>query len=55
MTCIDEQLSPTRRGPGFSSAVVEIIVREGARVRYVGVQGWGKNVNSFLDAAGHPG
>ena len=48
VTCVDEQLSPTRRGPGFSSAVVEVIVREGARVRYVGVQGWGKNVNSFL-------
>jgi Fe-S cluster assembly protein SufD len=48
VTCVDESLSPTRRGPGFSSAVVEIIAGEGARVRYVGLQGWGKNVNSFL-------
>jgi len=31
----------------LSSAVVEILVRDGAQVRYVGVQDWGKNVDSF--------
>jgi len=48
VTFIDEQRSAMRKGTGLSSAVVEIIAGEGADVRYVGVQGWGKNVNSFL-------
>jgi len=47
VTLIEEHASPDDEQPGLSSGVVEILARDGATVRYVGVQDWGKNVNSF--------
>jgi Fe-S cluster assembly protein SufD len=47
VTLIEEHASRDNDRPGLSSAVVEILVRDGATVRYIGVQDWGKNVNTF--------
>jgi Fe-S cluster assembly protein SufD len=47
VTLVEEHASPDDDRPGLSSGVVEILVRDGATVRYIGVQDWGKNVNSF--------
>ena len=47
VTLIEEHASHDDVRPGLSSAVVELLVRDGATVRYIGVQDWGKNVNSF--------
>jgi Fe-S cluster assembly protein SufD len=47
VTVIEERVSPKGRRTALSSGVVEILLRENARVRYVGVQDWGDNVNSF--------
>jgi Fe-S cluster assembly protein SufD len=47
VTLIEEHASGEDDRPGLSSGVVEILARAGATVRYVAVQDWGKNVNSF--------
>ena len=47
VTLIEEHVSQDDDRPGQSSAVVELLVRDRATVRYIGVQDWGKNVNSF--------
>ncbi len=47
VTLIEEHASQEDGSRALSSAVVEILVRDGAQVRYVGVQDWGKNVDSF--------
>jgi len=47
VTLIEEHGSSDGDRRALSSAVVEILVRDGAQVRYVGVQDWGANVDSF--------
>ena len=47
VTLVEEHTSRDGHRPRLSSAVVEILARAGATVRYVGVQDWGGNVNSF--------
>jgi Fe-S cluster assembly protein SufD len=47
VTLIEEHASPNSDRPALSSGVVEIVVRDDATVRYIGVQDWGKNVDSF--------
>ena len=47
VTLVEEHASRKDARKGLSSSVVEILARDRAQVRYVGVQDWGKNVNSF--------
>ncbi len=47
VTLIEEHVSPDASRESLSSSVVEILARDEATVRYVRVQDWGKNVNSF--------
>ncbi len=47
VTVIQEGASPTLDGLNVVAGVVEIIVREGAQVRFVDVQRWGGNVQNF--------
>ena len=47
VTLVEEHTSREGTRAGLSSGVVEILVRDGAQVRYVSVQDWGANVNSF--------
>ncbi len=46
-TLVEEQVSDESGRHKFSSGVVEILVRRGAGVRYVGVQDWSRNANAF--------
>ncbi len=47
VTLVEEHASPNDDRPGLSNGVVEILVRDGATVRYIGLQDWGTNVNNF--------
>ncbi len=47
VTLIDEAWSPTLEGRGFASGVVELFADDGAAIRYVNVQRWGRHVNNF--------
>lgn len=47
VTLIDEAWSPTFEGRGFASGVVELFAGDGAAIRYVNVQRWGRHVNNF--------
>ncbi len=47
VTLVEEHVSDENGRHKFSSGVVEILVRRGAGVRYVGVQAWSRNVNAF--------
>jgi Fe-S cluster assembly protein SufD len=47
VTLVEEHASRGNRSRSLSSGVVEILVRDGASVRYVSVQDWGRNVDSF--------
>ena len=47
VTVIQESVSPTLDGLNVVSGTVEIIAREGAQVRFVDVQRWGRNVQNF--------
>ncbi|MGD0766066.1 MAG: SufD family Fe-S cluster assembly protein, partial [Dehalococcoidia bacterium] len=47
VTLVEEYTSPQGRRSSLSSGVVELLVRDGARVRYLSVESWGRNVNSF--------
>jgi Fe-S cluster assembly protein SufD len=47
VTLIEEHASREHERRALSSGVVEILARDRAQVRYIGVQDWGKNVNSF--------
>jgi Fe-S cluster assembly protein SufD len=47
VTLVEEYASPQGRRASLSSGVVEILVRDGARVRYLGLESWGRNVSSF--------
>ena len=47
VTLVEEHASRGNGSRSLSSGVVEILVRDGASVRYVGVQDWGRNVDSF--------
>lgn len=44
---IDEFVSPTGEGQGFSNGAVELFTGRGARLRYVNVQDWGRHVYHF--------
>jgi Fe-S cluster assembly protein SufD len=44
---IEEVVSPDGEGQALNDGVVEIIVEDGAQVRYVDVQRWGNNVYNF--------
>lgn len=46
-TFIDEFVSPTGDQQGFSNGAVELFTGRGARLRYVNVQDWGRNVYHF--------
>ncbi|HZC05420.1 MAG TPA: Fe-S cluster assembly protein SufD [Ktedonobacterales bacterium] len=43
----EDFISPDSEGQGFSSRALEIIARQGARLRYIGTQRWGRNVFDF--------
>jgi Fe-S cluster assembly protein SufD len=45
---VDAYSSPEREGQTFTSAVVELIVAKDAKLRYVQVQDWGRNVWNFM-------
>jgi len=45
---VDAYSSPQRDGQTFTSAVVELIVAKDAKLRYVQVQDWGRNVWNFM-------
>ncbi|MDQ3854951.1 MAG: Fe-S cluster assembly protein SufD [Chloroflexota bacterium] len=47
VTLIDRWYSQTQEAESLSSGVVEVFTGEGAQVRYVGVQEYGRNVWSF--------
>ena len=47
VTVIQESVSPTLDGLNVVAGTVEIIAREGAQVRFVDVQRWGRNVQNF--------
>ena len=40
--------SPSQEGQSFASAVVELIVEQDAKLRYVQVQDWGRDVWNFM-------
>ena len=44
---IDEFVSPTGEGQGFSNGAVELYTGAGARIRYFSVQDWGRHVYHF--------
>jgi Fe-S cluster assembly protein SufD len=44
---IDEFVSPTGEGQGFSNGAVELYTGAGAQVRYFSVQDWGRHVYHF--------
>ena len=45
---VDAFRSDTVEGQSFASGVVELILRQGAKLRYVQVQDWGRDVWSFM-------
>jgi Fe-S cluster assembly protein SufD len=45
---VDSFQSDTEEAPAFASAVVELIVRRDAKLRYVQVQDWGRHVWNFM-------
>jgi Fe-S cluster assembly protein SufD len=45
---VDSFQSSTEEGPAFASAVVELILRKDAKLRYVQVQDWGRHVWNFM-------
>jgi Fe-S cluster assembly protein SufD len=45
---VDAFQSETRDDPTFTSAVVELILRDNAKLRYVQVQDWGRHVWNFM-------
>jgi Fe-S cluster assembly protein SufD len=45
---VDAYASPEREGQTFVSAVVELIIAKDAKLRYVQVQDWGRNVWNFM-------
>jgi Fe-S cluster assembly protein SufD len=45
---VDAYASPSLKGQGFTSAVVEHVLAADAKLRYVQVQDWGRNVWSFM-------
>lgn len=45
---VDAYASPEREGQTFTSAVVELFVAKDAKLRYVQVQDWGRNVWNFM-------
>jgi Fe-S cluster assembly protein SufD len=45
---VDAFRSPSLDGQSFASAVVELIVPDDAKLRYVQVQDWGRNVWNFM-------
>ena len=45
---VDSFQSETEDAPAFASAVVELIVRQDAKLRYVQVQDWGRHVWNFM-------
>jgi Fe-S cluster assembly protein SufD len=55
VTLIDEEWSPTFEERGFASGVVELFAGDGAAIRYVNVQRWGRNVNNFVTVRGKLG
>lgn len=55
VTLIDEAWSPTFAERGFASGVVELFAGDGAAIRYVNVQRWGRNVNNFVTIRGKLG
>jgi Fe-S cluster assembly protein SufD len=48
VTVIQESVSPELAGLNVVSGAVEVIVRQGAQVRFVDVQRWGRNVQNFF-------
>jgi Fe-S cluster assembly protein SufD len=48
VTVIQEGVSPTLGGLNVVVGAVEVIAREGAQVRFVDVQRWGRNVQNFV-------
>lgn len=44
---VDEYASPDAQGPTLANGVVELIVGEGAHLRYVSLQRWGSSVFAF--------
>ncbi len=47
VTYLEEFVSPDFEGPGFSASAHEFFVGEGAQLRYVTVQNWGRTVWHF--------
>ena len=47
VTLIDQLASPTLEGQAVHSGVVEIVVKQGARARYINLQEWGRQYWSF--------
>jgi Fe-S cluster assembly protein SufD len=45
---VDSFQSSTEEAPAFASAVVELILRKDAKLRYVQVQDWGRHVWNFM-------
>ncbi len=45
---VDAFRSPSQEGSGFTSEVVELILRSDAKLRYVQVQDWGRHVSSMM-------
>lgn len=46
-TFVEDFASPLAERQGFSSRVAELILKQGANLRYVGVQRWGQKVYDF--------
>lgn len=44
---IEESISPDGEGQALNNGILEIVVEDGAQVRYVDVQRWGNNVFNF--------
>ena len=47
VTVIQEGVSPTLDGLNVIAGATEVIAKEGARIRFVDVQRWGRNVQNF--------
>ena len=53
VTVIQESASPELEEMNVVAGAVEIIVKDGAQVRFVDVQRWGKNVQDFVTMRAH--
>src|SRR5699024_10650554 len=45
---VDAFQSDTQEDPAFTSAIVELIVADNAKLRYVQVQDWGRHIWNFM-------